>query len=236
MLCESRRPTKHRRGAQNAIEGSRAECQTPGLRQETFAGSDNVEITVAVSRAELIIRYRPSKPADGPQNIFVALGTHQEIGAAVLPFSQHREGSTVFLPFKCDLFLSVESRPEGIACFLRRWERWRWSEQEETEAFKVAREKDEFVFRLPCPPLGELPNVDFVIYAKDPAANDGWGWFWGCSDHSVRAGIGDKYIPHYHELRLDGPVIPSEVEGPVANRSTCNGVLRLRFAPLRMTA
>jgi len=184
------------------------------LHQETFAGSDNVAITVAVSQAELIIRYRLPEPSERSQNLFVALGTHQEIGAAVLPFSQDREGSTVFLPFKCDLLLLAESRQDGITCFLRRWERWRWSEPEETEAFRVARENHEFVFRLPCPPLGELPKIDFVIYAKDPAASNGWGWLWGCSDSSVRSGLGDKYIPHYHELRLVGPVIPSEVEGP----------------------
>ncbi len=183
------------------------------LREQAIAGSDAVSITVATSPRELVFRYRPPAPSGNPQNIFVALGTHQQIGAAVLPFSQHREGSTVFLPFKCDLFLSVESRPAGLNCFLRRWERWRWSEREKTDAFQVVREKDEFVFRFPCPPLDELPSVNFVIYAKDLVANDGWGWFWGCSDRSVDSGIGDKYIPHYHELHLQ-PVIPSEVEGP----------------------
>ncbi|HEV2842384.1 MAG TPA: alpha-amylase family glycosyl hydrolase [Chthoniobacterales bacterium] len=177
---------------------------------QTIAGSDGVSISAAISERELVFRYRPPAPRENALNIYVALGTHQEIGAAVLPFAQHAEGSTVFLPFKCDLFLSAESRPNGITRFLRRWERWRWSEREKTEAFKVAWENDELVFRLPCPPLDELPNVDFVIYAKDPNANDGWGWFWGCSDRTVDSGIGDKYIPHYHELHLR-PVSPSEV-------------------------
>jgi glycosidase len=49
-----------------------------------------------------------------------------------------------------------------------------------------------------------VPKLRVVAYAKNPAANDGWGWFWGCSDRSVDGGIGDKYIPHYHELQLEG--------------------------------
>ncbi len=61
------------------------------------------------------------------------------------------------------------------------------------------------------------------MYAKDPNANDGWGWFWGCSDRTVDSGIGDKYIPHYHELRLeadDAPLLlPQERYGPGGSRA-----------------
>ena len=183
---------------------------------ETRAGSDKVGITVAVSPADLVIGYRPPGLGENPINLYAALGTHREMGAAVLPFSQHVEGSTVFLPFKCDLLLSVEVRAGQIACLIRRWERCRWSDREQTEDFGVTREGDEFLFRIPREMLGEAPNMGFVIYAKDPTANDGWGWFWGCSDPSVASGTGDKYIPHYYELRLnaDKPVIASEIEGP----------------------
>jgi glycosidase len=173
------------------------------LREQAIAGSDNVSITVALSEGELFFRYRPPAPSENALNICVALGTQRQIGAAILPFAQHLEGSTVFLSFKSDLLLSVEVRAGQIVCFLRRWERWRWSEREQTQAFGVTRENDEFIFRVPRAVLNDALNVDFVIYAKDPAANDGWGWLWGCSDLSVRAGIGDKYIPHYHELHLE---------------------------------
>jgi glycosidase len=186
------------------------------LDTENLAGSDHVEITVAVSPAELIIGYRPPGLGENSINLYAALGTHREIGAAVLPFAQHAEGSTVFLPFKCDLLLSVEVRAGQIACFIRRWERCRWGDREQTRAFEATVEDGQVVLRIPRPLLGHANKIDFVVYAKDPAANNGWSWFWGCSDRSVASGLGDKYIPHYYELRLatERPVIPSEVEEP----------------------
>jgi hypothetical protein len=89
------------------------------LDKETLPGSDGVGITVAVSQAELIVGYQPPQPSENALTIYLALGTHRQIGTAVLPFSQHSEGSTVFLPFKCDLLLSGEVRDWQIVCFLR---------------------------------------------------------------------------------------------------------------------
>jgi glycosidase len=172
-------------------------------REQTIAGSDNVTITVAESARAVVLRYRPPAPCENPLTIHVALGTQRHIGAAVLPFSQQVEGSTIFLPFKCDLLLSVEIRAGLIVCFLRRWERWRWSDREQTDHFEVIEENGAFLFRIPRPLLDDAAKIDFAIYAKDPSANDGWGWFWGCSDRSVASGMGDKYIPHYHELALE---------------------------------
>jgi glycosidase len=184
-------------------------------RQQTIAGSDNVSLTIAVSERELLFRYHPPEPSENPLDIYLALGTHRQIGGAILPFAQHFEGSTVFLPFKADLLLSARVGAGQIACFLRNWERWRWSERGPTQAFAATQENGEFILRIPRPLLGDAATINFASYAKDPNANDGWGWFWGCSDRTVDSGIGDNYIPHYHELRLQpgGPVIPSEVEG-----------------------
>jgi len=173
------------------------------LRKQTIAGSDATVIDVGVSQSELTIGYKTPQPNGNALTIFIALGTHRQIGATVLPFSHHFEGSTVFLPFKCDLLLSAELRTGQIVCFLRKWERWRWSDREPTHDFEVTEENGEFLFRIPRPLLGDAQRIDFAIYAKDPSANNGWGWFWGCSDSSVASGIGDKYIPHYHELDLD---------------------------------
>jgi glycosidase len=173
-------------------------------REQTIAGSDHVSITVAGSERDLVLRYCPSSPVENALNIFVALGTHEEIGAAVLPFGQHAEGSTVFLPFKSDLLLTAEIRNGQITSSIRWWERWCWSERETTDAFEVSEKNGEFIFRIPQPLLGDTATIDIVVYAKDPDANDGWGWFWGCADCGVEAGTGDKYIPHYHELCLHG--------------------------------
>lgn len=203
------------------------------MRTQTIAGSDHVSINVAVSKAELTIGYKPPPGGNAP-TVYIAFGTHRQIGAAILPFSPHSEGSTVFLPFKSDLLLSAEVRDARVSGFMRKFERWRWSEREQTEGFGVTREGDEFLFRIPREMLGKAPNIGFAIYAKDLTANDGWGWFWGCSDPSVASGTGDKYIPHYYELRLnaDRPVIPSEVKGPRGESldSALDPSTSLRFA------
>jgi glycosidase len=168
-----------------------------------ISGSDDVAITLSYSSATLRIGYRSPGLAENAQNLFIALGTHREIGAAVLPFAQGAEGSTVFLPFKCDLLLSAEIRNGQIASFIRRWERWQWSKREPAESLEIAGRNGEFIFRIPRALLGDAATVDVAIYAKDPQANDGWGWFWGCSDRSVDSGIGDKYIPHYYALDFE---------------------------------
>ncbi|PYJ85908.1 MAG: hypothetical protein DME70_08845, partial [Verrucomicrobia bacterium] len=103
------------------------------MREETIAGSDNVSISVAVSDTRLTIFYRRPKPSSDAINLFLPLGTHREIGAAVLPFAQHFEGSTVFLPFKSDLFFAVEAKAQHVLCFARKWEGWRWSERKPTQ-------------------------------------------------------------------------------------------------------
>jgi glycosidase len=179
------------------------------LRHETIAGSDNVAITVAFSPAELIIGYRLPGPGGGSQSFFLALGTQREIGGAVLPFAQHAEGSTVFLPFKADLLLSAETKGDQIVPFLRRWKRWRWIEREQTRAFEVTRQNSELTFRISRALVGNATAINFVIYTKALNANNGWGWLWGCSDRTVDSGAGDKYIPHYHELRLEADEAPA---------------------------
>ena len=176
---------------------------------KTIAGADHVSIDVTVTDAEIFWHYRPPAVCQDTQRIFIALGTHRDIGAAVIPFQQHAEGSTVFLPFKADLLLSAEIRESQIVSFIRRWERWRWSEREQTQAFEVRELNGEFVFRIPRALVGEANSIDFVVYAKDPNANDGWGWFWGCSDRTVEGSMGDKYIPHYYELGLKAQTTPA---------------------------
>src|SRR3954470_15302206 len=122
-------------------------------REQTITGSDNVSITVTVTDVEIIFRYLSPGPFEGAQNIFLALGTQREIGAAVLPFAAHHEGSTVFLPFKADRLFSAEIGPGEVRSFIRKWERWRWNEREQTEAVTVKRANGELLFRVPCASL-----------------------------------------------------------------------------------
>ena len=158
--------------------------RTPALEQ-TIIGSDNISIEVQIDRNDLVFLYRPARLSAAAQNFFVALNTGTEIGAAVLPFAKHAEGSTVFLPFNADVLLSAEVRGGGATAFIRKWERWRWGDRNPTDAFGLREVNDGVVFRVQRQLLGTAPTVQWVIYAKDPTANDGWGWFWGCSDRTV---------------------------------------------------
>src|SRR6202022_2865802 len=50
--------------------------------------------------------------------------------------------------------------------------------------------------------FGARERMDCAVYAKDTAQNEGWGKFFGCSDRSIEAGTGDKYISRYLEIDL----------------------------------
>src|SRR5205085_4714662 len=176
---------------------------------ETIRGADSSSIAITRTGREIFVQYRAPGGFAGSQNIFAAFRSGRQTGAAVLPFAAGAEGSTVFLPFKGDLLLSIELRDDVIRCYIRRWERWGWSEREQTNSSEAKLEDGQLRFQIPRALFGGASSIDFVIYAKDPTANHGWGWFWGCSDNTVEGGIGDKAIPHYHELRLDddGPLL-----------------------------
>src|SRR5438270_13789912 len=138
-----------------------------------MGGSDNVAITLSDSPTELIFVYHLPDRSENKLQLYIALGTHRQVGAAVLPFSQGFEGSTVFLPFKGDLLLSAEVRAGQIGCFIRKWERWQWSERAETRDFEATIGNGEVILRVPRGLLGGAGKVDCVIYAKDPTANNG---------------------------------------------------------------
>src|SRR5437868_4369662 len=140
---------------------------TASGRRERITGSDNIAIEVEVAESEISLRYCLPHPREHPLTIFLAFGTHQEIGAAVLPFQQNEEGSTVFLPFKADLFLSAQTTEHGLVAFIRRWHLWRWSERERTDSFQVSEVNGDVIFRIPRTLLGRTEAIDFVVYAKD---------------------------------------------------------------------
>ena len=138
----------------------------------TILGSDDVTIDVTTSPSHVTITYRPPGPLERSHEIFLALATHRDIGTAVLPFRQGVEGSTVFLPFQADLLLSSQSREGKIASTMRRWDSWRWSERQPTDEIGVRAEGTAVIFRLPCSFI-EKAALDFLIYTKNLAANDG---------------------------------------------------------------
>lgn len=166
------------------------------LPKQTISGSDGASIDIALSDVDLLIEYRAPdlKPEHGA--VYLALGTHREIGSSVIPFARAQEGSTVFLPFKADRLVYARS----TSCLERKWGKWKWNEAAAATVAKI--DNGTATFRVPRSDLGTARTIDCAIYAKDLSQNDGWGKLFGCNDRAVPAGPGDKYIPQYLEINL----------------------------------
>jgi glycosidase len=169
------------------------------LRKKIIHCADDAAVELSIDDNELTICYRAANLSG--HNVYLTLNTHRQIGAAVLPFDCHHEGSTIFLPFQADLFLFAACDRARTECYERRWENWKWSDRALTGAYGAFSEENVLTFRLPLKQLGRA--IEFAVYAKDLQENNGWGRLWGCSDKTVATGWGDKYIANYYELHLD---------------------------------
>src|ERR1043165_4093081 len=148
----------------------------PTPQKQTISGADGASIDFAVSDTELTIAYRAPNLNEHCA-VFAALGTHREVGAAVLPFKQQDEGSTVFLPFKADLLLCA--KPDSNTS--RDWKQWKWADAADNNAASKF-ETGGTTFHIPRDQLGKSGTIDCIVYAKDLSVNDGWGKLFGCSD------------------------------------------------------
>src|SRR2546427_10668579 len=98
---------------------STSACQA--LEKQIMSGSNGATIALSLSNTNLLDEYRaPDFVAEGCV-VFVALGTHREIGSAVVPFQRDQEGSTVFLPFKSDLLVVAVVKDGKLDCYQRKW-------------------------------------------------------------------------------------------------------------------
>jgi len=171
------------------------------VSKQIISGADGASITISLTKADLQIVYR-APGVDASTAVFVALGTHRDIGSAVLPFQREQEGSTVFLPFKADLLLSAKLGAEPASCLERTWTRWKWSDARPSAANHVKIDQETVAFQLPRSQFTNAPSINCAIYAKDLSQNLGWGKLFGCSDISVESRAGDQYIPQYLEVNL----------------------------------
>lgn len=171
------------------------------MAQPTFIAADNVTISVATSDTRVTISDAGPWPSANALTVFLALRTGREIGAAVLPFEQNTNGSTVFLPFKADLLLGVRVQGDSATATVRRWDSWKWSDWSDWHDGTVTFTKGVLRFHIDRG-LSNAQSVAFASYIKDLGVNNGWGWFFGCSDNTVIQGAGDKYIRRYYEVDL----------------------------------
>lgn len=166
------------------------------LAKQALNGSDGSSITFSVSEADVVIEYRaPELNERGA--VYAALGTHRDIGSAVIPFQQGQEGSTVFLPFKADRLVCAKS----ARSYERKWEQWKWSPSSDP-TIKTNFDNGVVTFRISRSEFGQTKTIDCAVYAKDLPQNDGWGKLFGSIDSATEPGIGDRYISHYAEINL----------------------------------
>jgi glycosidase len=138
--------------------------------------------------------------------VFIALDSDPARGTRIAPFSRGEEGSTVFLPVPIERLVVASPAKQTV----RTHGPWSWSGAEPLAAPPTAWQPGSVVVRLPAPSQGAV--VRAVAWAKDLAANDGWGRLAGASDPSVEPGEGDRLLLRAHRLSLGAFAQPAELE------------------------
>jgi len=142
--------------------------------------------------------------------VFVALNTDPTVGAAVVPFRQDGEGSTVFLPFRANLLYFTRTFPGGRAKLMRTCRTTIWSSPMDVAAeFTADAQPDSIELDLSLDALGSPERLSVAVYVKDVAANNGWGRMLAAADGSSRSGFGDQYVRAFYTLDVrTGVIVP----------------------------
>jgi glycosidase len=176
-------------------------ASSANLPKQIISGADGASITISFTKADLQIEYS-APAANANTTVFVALGTHREIGSAVVPFQREQEGSTIFLSFKADLLVSAKLGAKSTVCLERKWARWKWNDAASSTTNHVKIDRGTATFQFPRSQFTKDATIDCAIYAKDLSENNGWGKLFGCNDPAVESKTGDQYIPKYLEFNL----------------------------------
>ena len=138
--------------------------------------------------------------ADQPgRALFVALDTDPLNGCAVVPYAQHLEGSTVFLPFRADRIYAARIGDDGNpSLWWRKWEHAKWSERGECSDFKAEVSEGKIALLLKRQSLGAelFADAKGTAWAKDTHGNFGWG--------EMLASIGAAPLPRFGDAVLAG--------------------------------
>ncbi len=173
-----------------------------GLQAESgsyeAAGADEVRYSITRSGSGWDI-FLAGAGVDRPdQAVFVALGTKNWGGSALVPAEKGKEGSAVWLPFGADLLLVANRRGNKEENYLRRWTGTQWGPREAAgAAFSVVAEPAQVMLRVPDKLTGRSGPLKVAVYLKDLAAEDGWGRFYGALDAAAVSGPGERVIRHY---------------------------------------
>lgn len=157
------------------------------------------------------VRYRITKTDQGwdililgagvdrpEQAVFVALGTKNAGGSALIPPAQGKEGAAVWLPFPADLLLVANRRDNREENHLRRWKTTKWGPPEPAgQAFAVSVEPAQVLLRIPDKLTGRPAALNIAVYLKDLAADEGRGRLYGAIDAHAVSGTGERVIRHY---------------------------------------
>ncbi len=126
--------------------------------------------------------------------LFVALDSDPLNGCAVVPYAQHYEGSTVFLPFRADRLFALHIGDDGKPTLWRRkWERAKWSERIETgDGSDFTAEVSAGKIALYLKRHAQIANA--TAWVKDTHGNYGWG--------EMLASVNDAPLPRFGDTVL----------------------------------
>jgi glycosidase len=177
--------------------------------QQTFIAADKASMQLSLKEGVLKVDYHAADIDKANHAVFVAIDSDPSGGSAVVPFAKDQEGSSVFLPFFADRLYSAKITSGGAVKRMRLWKKTIWSGPLDVKPeFNAEISEGKCAFDINLAELGNPKKIGLVVYAKDLSHGSGWGRLSGCSDSSVVAGEGDKYIPHYYEVDLRAQTTP----------------------------
>jgi len=175
----------------------------PAFAAYEGAGGEGVSHTVRRTPEAITLTFGGAKPAGPGQAVYVAIGLPDGVGSAILPYEKGAEGSTVFLPFRANLWLM--STGDGKERYIRRWNQTLWGNREEAgDAFRVEHTDAGVTLVIPAKLAGASTGLRVTAYCKDLTAVGGWGVLYGALGPGVSGGGGDVVLRNFLELKPDG--------------------------------
>jgi glycosidase len=163
--------------------------------------SANASLQITPDAGQLRIEFSAPGIDQPAHRVFLAISSGTNPGSSVLPYGQHIEGSTVFLPFSAGHLFSIVNLPGGPATSVRAWRATEWSPWEDASP-QLSGTFSRDHCSLTLTGLGQRHSIGLELYAKDLTQNGGWGRLIAASDPAFTSGAGDQTIPGFTRLTL----------------------------------